>query len=923
MKMYYIQVAVVHAPEILVPSPPPSEERWVTVVNGSGRDEDMQSRKEDARRWEEGSPREGGITSFVPIGGDYGPQVDVRSGGVHRKKRHHFVHVGRLLGGCSGKSAPIAGDTMNGEKATGAPKSKSPTLWVRMLINVRVCDGGGDTQCNPSWPEIRDNLATGQQPQDRPDLLSRVFRAKLEELKDLVLKKHILGEVKSHVYVIEFQKRGLPHAHFLLIMHPQHKINSPDQYDKFVCAEIPNKQTHPTLHDVVINHMIHGPCGALRPTSPCMEGTPKICRFRYPRQFNEQTIQGEDAYPLYRRRDNGITAMVRGKTLDNRWVVPYNPKLLMMFNCHINLEICSSIKSVKYLFKYIYKGHDKQVIQIDEDNQHTIMNEIKRFQDARYISPPEAMWRIFKFPLSQIQPAVLALQLHLPNNHSVTFTENAVMTEILNTERNKKTMLTAFFEENRLHETARQYLYKDFPAHYTWSKSSRSWGERSTRPQRGRIVSANPAEGERYYLRILLTHIRGPTSFKHLRTVGRVTHPTFRKAALEHGLIENDNSLSQCLDEASLFQFPNALRRLFATILVFCEPADVRKLWVEHFDTLSEDYRRQCQQQNHIQNMVLQEIRSYLHPMGKRLADFDLPTISNEVNVLDLIDRDTQEELSILVDPPTMKQEPKNPPTMKQGPKNTSTMKQEPKNTATMKLEPKNTAAVTKDPKPLTPSSTPNTITESTNTNDDTTFTGINAPPTDEDNKHTDSIMIKLFKVKEKQRELAENSNGKPPVKKQSAGELRLHKDISELNLPKTCSISFPNGKDDLMNFEVTIRPDDGYYLGGTFTFTFQISSIYPHEAPKVKCKTKVYHPNIDLDGNVCLNILREDWKPVLNINTIIYGLYHLFTEPNHEDPLNREAAAVLRDNPKMFESNVRRAMAGGYVGQTFFTRCI
>ncbi|KAK6792869.1 hypothetical protein RDI58_011950 [Solanum bulbocastanum] len=211
--------------------------------------------------------------------------------------------------------------------------------------------------------------------------------------------------------------------------------------------------------------------------------------------------------------------------------------------------------------------------------------------------------------------------------------------------------------------------------------------------------------------------------------------------------------------------------------------------------------------------------------------------------------------------------------------------------------------------------------------------------------------MIKLFKVKEKQREQAENANGKPPVKKQSPGELRLHKvflpdgmitfcfeslemsaalvilieksDISELNLPKTCSISFPNGKDDLMNFEVAIRPDEGHYMGGTFTFSFSISPIYPHEAPKVKCKTKVYHPNIDLEGNVCLNILREDWKPVLNINTIIYGLYHLFTEPNHEDPLNHDAAAVLRDNPKMFESNVRRAMHGGYVGQTFFTRCM
>ncbi|XP_068665781.1 NEDD8-conjugating enzyme Ubc12-like [Aristolochia californica] len=183
--------------------------------------------------------------------------------------------------------------------------------------------------------------------------------------------------------------------------------------------------------------------------------------------------------------------------------------------------------------------------------------------------------------------------------------------------------------------------------------------------------------------------------------------------------------------------------------------------------------------------------------------------------------------------------------------------------------------------------------------------------------------MIKLFKVKEKQREIAENANGRAPVKKQSAGELRLHKDISELNLPKTTTISFPNGKDDLMNFEVSIRPDEGYYLGGTFVFTFQVPPIYPHEAPKVKCKTKVYHPNIDLEGNVCLNILREDWKPVLNINTIIYGLHHLFTQPNHEDPLNSDAAAVLRDNPKMFEANVRRAMVGGYVGQTYFPRCM
>lgn len=183
--------------------------------------------------------------------------------------------------------------------------------------------------------------------------------------------------------------------------------------------------------------------------------------------------------------------------------------------------------------------------------------------------------------------------------------------------------------------------------------------------------------------------------------------------------------------------------------------------------------------------------------------------------------------------------------------------------------------------------------------------------------------MIRLFKVKEKQREAAASADGNGSIKKQTAGELRLHKDISELNLPKSCNISFPGGKDDLMNFEISIKPDDGYYLGGSFLFIFQVSPVYPHEPPKVKCKTKVYHPNIDLEGNVCLNILREDWKPVLNINTIVYGLYHLFTEPNHEDPLNHEAAAVLRDNPKLFQSNVRKAMTGGYVGSTYFSKCI
>ena len=82
----------------------------------------------------------------------------------------------------------------------------------------------------------------------------------------------------------------------------------------------------------------------------------------------------------------------------------------------------------------------------------------------------------------------------------------------------------------------------------------------------------------------------------------------------------------------------------------------------------------------------------------------------------------------------------------------------------------------------------------------------------------------------------------------------------------------FPN-PDDILNFTLSIEPDEGMYKGGHFNFNFAINQNFPHDPPKVKCTQKIYHPNIDLEGNVCLNILREDWKPVLNLNAVIVGL--------------------------------------------------
>jgi len=103
-------------------------------------------------------------------------------------------------------------------------------------------------------------------------------------------------------------------------------------------------------------------------------------------------------------------------------------------------------------------------------------------------------------------------------------------------------------------------------------------------------------------------------------------------------------------------------------------------------------------------------------------------------------------------------------------------------------------------------------------------------------------------------------------------GAMLTRTDLSELSLGSTMRTDFPN-PDDILNFTLTIEPDEGMYKGGSFKFTFAISNNYPHDPPKVKCTQKIYHPNIDLEGNVCLNILREDWKPVLALNAVVVGM--------------------------------------------------
>ncbi|UYV76743.1 hypothetical protein LAZ67_14001932, partial [Cordylochernes scorpioides] len=210
--------------------------------------------------------------------------------------------------------------------------------------------------CNPRWTDIVENLLPNQNPSDRPDLVARVFNLKLQQLLHEIVSQHVLGVVIARVHVVEFQKRGLPHAHMLFMLREEDKPRDRDAIDMLVCAEIPSPTMQVQLYDMVRKHMIHGPCGNFNLHSPCMSDGK--CTKDFPKSFLQLTEANNNGYPRYRRRDDGQTLVVGTHEVDNRWVVPYNPYLLVRFNAHINVEVCASVKSVKYLFKYVYKGHD-------------------------------------------------------------------------------------------------------------------------------------------------------------------------------------------------------------------------------------------------------------------------------------------------------------------------------------------------------------------------------------------------------------------------------------------------------------------------------------------------------------------------------------------------------------------------------------
>jgi hypothetical protein len=116
-------------------------------------------------------------------------------------------------------------------------------------------------------------------------------------LKNL-LQNGVLGTTMADIHVVEWRNWGLSHGHIFIILRSQDQPCDNNEYDWIVCAELPDKSTHPELYNIVTSHMLHGPCGALHPSCACMVNG--AYSKGYPKTFQLQTKDSTGNYPTYR-----------------------------------------------------------------------------------------------------------------------------------------------------------------------------------------------------------------------------------------------------------------------------------------------------------------------------------------------------------------------------------------------------------------------------------------------------------------------------------------------------------------------------------------------------------------------------------------------------------------------------------------------
>jgi len=249
--------------------------------------------------------------------------------------------------------------------------------------------------------------------------------------------------------------------------------------------------------------MIHGPCSV---GDPCHRGGRSKCKFGFPFNFTIETdISGRK--PYYRRPNDGsgFFKFVGGNRVwvDNRWVVPYNPFLLLRYNGHINVIYCPSASGCKYFHGYVTRGHhgNKVDVSIVRKNQARPAlepydhDEHQQYKEMRVMGTYEARYKITRTQMAHMYPPVDVLQLHLPNEQFVIHEEGSEEQAL---QRSSKTQLTEWFKLNEIYGPHRGKVYCDVIQFYKWKPSPEPHWSRQNRHSIGRVPIVSTAANSEF-----------------------------------------------------------------------------------------------------------------------------------------------------------------------------------------------------------------------------------------------------------------------------------------------------------------------------------------------------------------------------------------------------------------------------------------
>eukprot|EP00980_Cylindrotheca_fusiformis_P001154 scaffold319_cov97-Cylindrotheca_fusiformis.AAC.14 len=531
----------------------------------------------------------------------------------------------------------------------------SPRYYRNQYLNAMnsvnlICPGTYfiTMTANPNWPEILESLQEQEQWTERPDIIARVFKLKFDELLHDLTKRHVMGLCLGFLAVTEFQKRGMPHGHIILQIHPDDAPHTGKALDQYISAQLPDQSANPVFYEMVTKFMLHGPCSK----SYCQrkDGT---CRFHYPQPFlNETMWENNQTSILYRRPNNGRQFVNRKKMIfTNADVVPYNPWLLMKYRCHINVVACmTKISSIRYLFRYTTKGQDMATIKMTRiaGGQHNNqIDEISEYINGRYITAPEAIWRIFGFGLCRISPSTIRLPVHLPGKkfHVIGRVGEQRYSTKSDTPNNEaevpsnESQLEAFFSLNHRRiqggDADFPLLYAHISKFFVWDVTHHCWSPRKqvasspTGEVLNRIDTVSIASGETFYLRHLLLSVPNPTSFDDLKTFNNIRYNTFQEASYARGLLRDDNISINTMDEAVRIHPPKYARHVFAQLLAYGDVETPLELLSMFIYNMADDYIQQNSEDQHCLDtnglspkteiLVMQDIDDHLKTMSRSL----------------------------------------------------------------------------------------------------------------------------------------------------------------------------------------------------------------------------------------------------------------------------------------------------------------